>query len=93
MLIDKPAIEREYSALEAIHDRYEKVAVSFDSTRLFSRGRIQPIQAWNFSHQLQQEKPFCVACSSANKKTVFSFRALGKPKFFIYFCPLLRKHN
>jgi hypothetical protein len=91
MLIDKPAIEREYSALEAIHDRYEKVAVSFDSTRLFSRGRIQPIQAWNFSHQLQQEKPFCVACSSANKKKRFFISCAWKTQVFHILLPPLKK--
>lgn len=47
MLIDKQTIEREYSALEAIDDSYEKFVVSLDSTQLFSRGGIRHIQAWN----------------------------------------------
>lgn len=47
MLIDQQTIEREYSALEAIDDSYEKFVVSLDSTQLFSRGGIRHIQAWN----------------------------------------------
>lgn len=49
MLIDKQTIEREYSALEAIDDSYEKIVVSLDSTQLFSRGGIRHIQAWNLN--------------------------------------------
>jgi predicted AAA+ superfamily ATPase len=53
MLIDKQTIEREYSALEAINDSYEKFVVSLDSTQLFSRGGIKHVQAWNFSNLLK----------------------------------------
>lgn len=52
MLIDKQTIEREYSALEAIDDSYEKFVVSLDSTQLFSRGGIRHIQAWDLYNQL-----------------------------------------
>lgn len=54
MLVDKQTIEREYSALEAIDDSYEKMVVSLDSTTLFSRGGIRHIQAWNLTNQLEQ---------------------------------------
>lgn len=47
MLIDQQTIEREYSALEAIEDNYEKFVVSLDSTQQFSREGIRHIQAWN----------------------------------------------
>lgn len=53
MLVDKQTIEREYSALEAIDDSYEKMVVSLDSTTLFSRGGIRHIQAWNLTNQLE----------------------------------------
>lgn len=53
MLIDKQTIEREYSALEAIDDSYEKFVVSLDSTHLFSRGGIRHIQAWDLNSQLK----------------------------------------
>lgn len=47
MLSDAQTIEREYSALESIRNSYEKFVVSLDSTRLFSRGGIRHVQAWN----------------------------------------------
>lgn len=53
MLIDQQTIEREYSALEAIDDSYEKFVISLDSTQLFSRGGIRHIQAWDLSNQLK----------------------------------------
>ncbi len=48
MLIDRETIEREYSALEAINDNYEKIVVSLDDIALPSKGGIKHIQAWKF---------------------------------------------
>jgi uncharacterized protein len=47
MLIDEPTFEREYSALDAIHDNFEKVVVSVDDSTLPLRNGIKHIQAWN----------------------------------------------
>jgi hypothetical protein len=47
MLSDESTAEREYSALEAIDDNYEKVVVSLDEIILPLRGGIKHIQAWN----------------------------------------------
>jgi uncharacterized protein len=47
MLVDEPTIEREYSALDAIHDNFEKVVVSVDESTLPLRNGIKHIQAWN----------------------------------------------
>ena len=47
ILIDKQTIEREYSALEAIDDSYEKIVVSMDDIALPVRKGIKHIQAWN----------------------------------------------
>lgn len=52
MLIDRPTIEREYSALEAIDDSYEKFVISLDATQLFSRGGIRHIRAWDLQNHL-----------------------------------------
>jgi len=49
MLIDESSVEREYSALEAIDDNYEKIVVSLDEIILPLRGGIKHIQAWNLS--------------------------------------------
>lgn len=46
LLIDKETIEREYSALEAIDDNYEKIVVSLDELSLPSKNGIKHIQAW-----------------------------------------------
>lgn len=46
MLTDDVTIEREYSALEAIDDNYEKVVVSLDEITLPLRGGIKHVQAW-----------------------------------------------
>jgi uncharacterized protein len=48
MLSDESTIEREYSALEAIDDNFEKLVVSLDEITMPSRGGIKHIQAWNF---------------------------------------------
>lgn len=47
MLIDDPTIEREYSALSAIDDNFEKVVVSLDEITLPLREGIKHIQPWN----------------------------------------------
>lgn len=46
-LSDDSTVEREYSALEAIGDHFEKLVVSLDEITLPSRGGIRHIQAWN----------------------------------------------
>lgn len=48
LLIDKATIEREYSALEAIDDNYEKIVVSLDDIALPSKEGIKHILAWEF---------------------------------------------
>ncbi|MDP3180281.1 MAG: ATP-binding protein [Bacteroidota bacterium] len=47
MLSDESTVEREYSALQAINDNFEKVVVSLDEITLPSRGGIKHIQVWN----------------------------------------------
>jgi hypothetical protein len=47
MLSDESTVEREYSALGAIDDNFEKVVVSLDEITLPLRGGIRHIQAWN----------------------------------------------
>jgi len=49
LLTDENAIEREYSALEAIDDNWGKIIVSLDDITLPLRGGIRHVQAWNFS--------------------------------------------
>jgi predicted AAA+ superfamily ATPase len=49
MLIDEQTIEREYAALEAIDDSYEKMVVSMDDIPLPNRKGIKHVQAWNLS--------------------------------------------
>lgn len=52
MLIDRETIEREYAALEAIDDNYEKIVVSLDEIALPSKGGIKHVQAWKLSEML-----------------------------------------
>lgn len=52
MLLDESTIEREYSALEAINDNFEKIVVSLDDITLPLRGGIKHIQAWNLTKEL-----------------------------------------
>lgn len=52
MLIDRPTIEREYSALEAIGDNYEKIVVSLDEVPLPSKDGIKHVQAWKLNEVL-----------------------------------------
>lgn len=47
MLSDESTVEREYSALDAIDDNFEKVVVSLDEITLPLRDGIKHIQAWN----------------------------------------------
>jgi hypothetical protein len=52
MLEDEKTIEREYGALEAISDSYEKYVVSLDEIKLPSHNGIRHIQGWNLSEIL-----------------------------------------
>jgi predicted AAA+ superfamily ATPase len=52
LLVDKETIEREYSALEAIGDNFEKIVVSLDELTLPSKGGIRHIQAWKLNELL-----------------------------------------
>jgi hypothetical protein len=47
MLSDESTVEREYSALSAISDNFEKVIISLDEITLPLRDGIKHIQAWN----------------------------------------------
>lgn len=46
LLVDEQTIAREYSALEAIEDNYEKLVVSLDDMILPLRAGIKHVQAW-----------------------------------------------
>ena len=50
---DTSTIEREYSALEAIGDNFEKLVVSLDEIKLPLRGGIRHIQAWNLDEYIK----------------------------------------
>ncbi|MDR1882796.1 MAG: ATP-binding protein [Prevotella sp.] len=52
MLIDPQTIEREYTALQAIEDNFEKIVVSLDEITLPSKGGIKHIQAWRLNDVL-----------------------------------------
>lgn len=52
LLFDKTTIEREYSALEAINDSFEKIVISLDDITLPLRGGIKHVQAWNFEYEI-----------------------------------------
>jgi hypothetical protein len=52
MLSDETTIEREYSALQAIDDNYEKVIVSLDEIALPLREGIKHVQVWNLYDML-----------------------------------------
>jgi len=54
MLFDESTIEREYSALEAIDDSFEKIVVSLDEITLPLRGGIKHVQAWNLYEVLSK---------------------------------------
>ncbi len=52
MLVDEITVEREYSALDAIDDNFEKIVVSLDENTLPSKEGIRHIQAWRLSEIL-----------------------------------------
>lgn len=52
MLSEESTIEREYTALHAIDDNYEKVVVSLDEITLPLREGIKHVQAWNLHKML-----------------------------------------
>lgn len=54
MLVDDKTVEREYSALEAINDSFEKIVVSLDDVVLPLRGGIKNVQVWNLSEHLRR---------------------------------------
>jgi len=47
LLNDESTIEREYAALEAIPDHYEKIVVSLDDLKLPNKNGIKHLQAWD----------------------------------------------
>lgn len=53
LLVDPHTIEREYSALEAIEDNYEKIVVSLDDVALPSKEGIRHVQAWDLTAAIQ----------------------------------------
>lgn len=52
ILTDKETIDREYSALLAIGDSYEKIVVSLDDITLPSKEGIRHIQGWEFDKKV-----------------------------------------
>ena len=52
LLADEATVEREYSALEAIADNFEKVVVSLDDLTLPLREGIRHVQAWKLAELL-----------------------------------------
>ena len=56
MLADETTIEREYSALKAIGDNFEKIIVSLDDIAMPVKEGIKHIQAWNLNSLLQKEE-------------------------------------
>lgn len=52
MLLEEETIRREYAALEAINDNYEKIVVSMDDIPRRSLNGIKHIQAWKLSEIL-----------------------------------------
>ncbi len=49
LLADDSVIEREYSALKAIDDNFEKIVVSLDDATMPLRDGIRHVQAWNLT--------------------------------------------
>jgi len=47
LLVDEQTVKREYGALEAISDNYEKCVVSMDEVLLHSNKGIKHVQVWN----------------------------------------------
>lgn len=52
ILADETTVEREYSALEAIDDNFEKIVVSMDEITMPLRGGIKHVQTWNLHEML-----------------------------------------
>lgn len=50
MLADEATVAREYSALEAINDHFEKMVVSLDEITMPLRGGIKHVQAWELGN-------------------------------------------
>lgn len=48
LLVDESTIDREYAALEAIDDHYEKIVVTLDDVSLPIKNGIKHLQAWHF---------------------------------------------
>ncbi len=47
LMIDEATAQREYAALEAINDNYEKIVVTLDDVKFPQKNGIKHIQAWN----------------------------------------------
>lgn len=56
MLTEETTIEREYAALEAIDDNFEKIVVSLDEITMPIRDGIKHVQAWKLGAILQQQE-------------------------------------
>ena len=54
VMFDESTMEREYAALEAINDHFEKIVVSLDDLSFPSRNGIKHIQAWHFDKRLME---------------------------------------
>jgi predicted AAA+ superfamily ATPase len=54
ILADETTLLREYAALEAIPDNYEKIIVSLDDLRFPNKNGIKHIQAWDLHVFLTQ---------------------------------------
>ncbi|OFY39465.1 MAG: AAA family ATPase [Bacteroidetes bacterium GWF2_40_14] len=52
MLTDEATIERDYSALEAIDDNFDKIVVSLDDSALPLKGGIKHLRAWELGRFL-----------------------------------------
>lgn len=55
LLADEKTIKREYEALEAIRDNYEKIVVTLDDILLPQNKGIKHIQAWNLKTFLDEQ--------------------------------------
>jgi predicted AAA+ superfamily ATPase len=53
LLVDENAIQREYAALNAIEDHYEKIVVTLDDISLPIKEGIKHVQAWNFYEDIR----------------------------------------
>lgn len=53
LLSDEETAKREYSALESVHDNYEKYVVSLDDIKMPNRGGIIHLRAWELQDALK----------------------------------------